>query len=236
MGKVKAILIDSGKVLNGPVTGEWFVTPNFFEYVDKKKVEKLNIELINKAFQLAGDYISKQDFIVTEEEEYKHFLKYYNIFFDTIKELNVSKENIENVTKDLVYNYDKYRFYDDVIEVIPTLHKNYKLAVVSDAWPSLLNVFKKADMTKYFSAIVISSFQGVTKPNDLMYTTALKELSVEPNEAIFIDDSLKNCKGAEKLGIRSILICRDKEDYLDNKNKLKDIDVINNFKELLEII
>jgi putative hydrolase of the HAD superfamily len=33
---VKAILIDSGRVLNRPATGHWFITPKFFEHVDKK--------------------------------------------------------------------------------------------------------------------------------------------------------------------------------------------------------
>ena len=32
---IKAILFDSGRVLNGPVTGHWFVTPNFWDYVNK---------------------------------------------------------------------------------------------------------------------------------------------------------------------------------------------------------
>lgn len=26
---IKAILLDSGRVLNGPVTGHWFITPKF---------------------------------------------------------------------------------------------------------------------------------------------------------------------------------------------------------------
>lgn len=35
----------------------------------------------------------------------------------------------------------KYTFYKDALKVIPELKLNYKLAVVSDAWPSLKDVF-----------------------------------------------------------------------------------------------
>lgn len=34
---IKAILFDSGRVLNKPVTGHWFITPNFFSFVDENK-------------------------------------------------------------------------------------------------------------------------------------------------------------------------------------------------------
>lgn len=42
MSKIKAVLFDSGRVLNGPVTGHWFITPNFWDYVDKAVFERLN--------------------------------------------------------------------------------------------------------------------------------------------------------------------------------------------------
>ena len=57
--------------------------------------------------------------------------------------------NIEDLSKDMVYNTSKYVFYEDVKEVIPRLKNKYKMAVVSDAWPSLENVFIDADMKKY---------------------------------------------------------------------------------------
>lgn len=41
MRNVKAILFDSGKVLNEPATGNWFITPNFFEFVDRKRYDSI---------------------------------------------------------------------------------------------------------------------------------------------------------------------------------------------------
>lgn len=233
---IKAILFDSGRVLNGPVTGHWFITPNFFSYVNEKDFIAIPKEQKHIAFERAGQYISKQNLIVTEEEEYKHFLAYYKILFNHLPEIKLNKSQIEAVTKDLVYNYNKYKFFPDAVQAITKLHKDYKLAVVSDAWPSLENVFINAGMKEYFSSFVISSIHGVTKPHELMYMTALNELGVEPNEAIFIDDSIKNCDGANRIGISSFLLCREWRSYMHNKITCKRHKVIYNLKNLPAVI
>ena len=104
---------------------------------------------------------------------------------------------------------EKYSFFKDVFEVLPTLSCSYKLCVVSDAWPSLRGVFKKAGLDTYFHSMIISSELGVTKPNEQMYKIALKELGLNEDEVIFIDDNPTNCDGASKLGIRTIILNRD---------------------------
>lgn len=148
---IKAILFDLGRVLNGPVTGNWFITPNFFSYVSKKDFAVIPREQKQMAFNKAGQYISKQNLILTEEDEYNHFLIYYTILFNHMPDIKFDESQIESVTKDLVYNYNKYEFFPDAIRVIAKLHKDYKLAVVSDAWPSLENVFINARLKKITS-------------------------------------------------------------------------------------
>ncbi|MDT8719351.1 HAD-IA family hydrolase [Clostridium sp. 19966] len=236
MYDIKGILLDSGRVLNVSATGHWHITPNFFSYVDKGKFYSLSSSARKSAFNKAGEYINKQNLIMDEAEEYKHFLRYYEIFSTCLPELKLEKEAVESIAKDHVYNYSKYTFFSDVYEVIPELSKHYKLAVVSDAWPSLENVFKAAGLRDYFSSFVISSKKGVTKPNELMYKTALEELHIKSEEAIFIDDSILNCKGALKLGITSFVMCRDKRLYRYNKlfnRKYKPINNLLNLKNIL---
>lgn len=75
------------------------------------------------------------------------FSNFYKLFSENLPELQIN--NIEDLAKDMVYNTSKYVFYEDVKEVIPRLKNKYKMAVVSDAWPSLENVFIDADMKKY---------------------------------------------------------------------------------------
>lgn len=235
---IKAILFDSGRVLNGPVTGHWFITPNFWEYVNKDVFDSLDKSKIASAFAEADKYIITQKLMTTKDEEYKHFIKFYEIFSLRLPELQLYSETIENIARDLVFNPEKYVFYDDALSVIPELKDKCKLAIVSDAWPSLLDVYEENNMTSYFDSIVISSFLGTSKPDSKMYNTALEELDVKPEEAIFIDDSPKNCMGAMAVGINAVLLCRNKQVYIREKIKSvgKKYRVINSLHQLYKII
>ncbi len=230
--KVKGLLIDSGKVLNYPKTGDWFITPHFFDFVDRHQFYKTSKRKRNNAFYLAGKYISKQSYILTQEEEYKHFVNFYEILFKALDHLGVTKDKIEKIARDLVFNEDKYLFYKDAIPFLERSICNYKLAVVSDAWPSLEKVFIKADARKYFESFVISSQEGVCKPDGKMYSKALEELGIEANEAIFIDDRKKNCDGAKAIGIKTVLICRDRMTYLYYKIFCKEHLVVNTLDQI----
>lgn len=231
----KAILFDSGKVLNAPTTGNWFITPNFFNYISKEQLEKLSQEKIHTAFSKAYKYIEGQPLIRNKEEEYIHFKEYFNIMFNNLEELNVSIDTIECIAYDYVHSVNKYTFFEDAKVIIPKLHTHYQLAIVSDAWPSLENIYIEAHLREYFSSFIISSQIGVIKPHPLMYQKSLQELGVQPSEAIFIDDNINNCEGAIKLGIDAILLCRDKDSYLAHKQTNK-INVILGLNELEEIL
>ena len=71
-----------------------------------------------------------------------------------------------------------------------------------------------------------------------MYQTALDELNVIAQETVFVDDNLNNVKGAMKLGINGILLCRNKASYLWNKllSIGKGYCVINNLNEINDCI
>jgi putative hydrolase of the HAD superfamily len=233
--KIKGLLIDSGKVLNGPITGHWMITPNFFHYVDKRDFYHIPHSRRQKAFKKGMEYIEKIPMMENTEEEYIHFQKHYEIIFNELTELKVSEKSIKEITKDLVYNDKKYRFYSDAVLVIPHLAKKLKLAIVSDAWPSLNNVFAQADFRKHFESFTLSCELGVTKPNPKMFQAALNDLDLEANEVIFIDDSLSNCKGAKKAGIKNtMLMCRSKREYWYRKVTLSQHRVVRDFRDVLK--
>ena len=235
---IKAVLFDSGRVLNGPVTGHWFITPGFWKYVNKTAFDSIAKAKVASAFAEADKYIVAQKNMTTKEEEYQHFIRFYEIFSSQLPELKLTADAIENIARDLVFNPKKYVFYDDALSVIPELKKKYKLAIVSDAWPSLLDVYEENNMISYFESIVISSFIGTSKPDSKMYNTALQELNIKPEEAIFVDDSLKNCMGALAVGINTVLLCRNKQSYITEKVKSigKGYKVINNLNQLYKIL
>lgn len=235
-GQLKAILFDSGRVLNEPKSGHWFIPPNFFSYVNREKFYSIPSKKREKAFFHSSQHINQQKLIINEEEEYAHFIQFYRIFAGCLPELALDDLSIQAIAKDLVFNPSKYTFFEDAVQLIPKLSRHYKLAVVSDAWPSLEGVFNQANLRTYFSSFVISSKKGVTKPNPLMYQSVLDELNISPEQAIFVDDSIENCNGALKLGIQSFVINRNWKLYLWNKLMHRDYHFIRHLYDLKDLL
>lgn len=206
---IKAILFDSGKVLNYPTTGHWFIGPHFYDIVGKDVFEKISGNRVRRAFESASRYIDSIAHIQDKHEELARFTEFYSIFSRHLPELKLDDSCIKLLAEDLVSSPEKYTFYSDVYSVIPALSEKYKLGIVSDAWPSLTEVYENAGLKEYFSTIIISSVLGTQKPDRRMYETALENLGIGPQEAIFIDDSAKNCEGAKKIGIKPYLLYRN---------------------------
>ncbi len=55
-----------------------------------------------------------------------------------------------------------------------------------------------------FEGIVVSGDEKCIKPDAKIYETLLERYNVKAEAAVFIDDSLKNVKGAEAVGIKGI--------------------------------
>ena len=110
----KIILLDSGRVLNKPTSGHWMIPPKFFNTVNKDIFDKINKRRKNNAFRYAMKYIDSMSTMHDMAEEYEHFQEYYRLFFSQLPELNLSEEMIEDIAKDLVFNLDKYIFYEEI--------------------------------------------------------------------------------------------------------------------------
>jgi len=94
----------------------------------------------------------------------------------------------------------------ELLEYIQYLKKQFKLAICSNTAPKIFrDILKLNDIENLFDVVVASSEVGMVKPNADIFLYTLNELGVEPDEAIFIDDRESNIKGAEAMGIPSIL-------------------------------
>lgn len=232
---IKAILFDVGGTLNYAASGNWFIPPNFFNYIDREKFENIDPLIMKQAFEKGIKYLLTNHLVLTEEEEYQAFARFYNIINEELG-LDFSSQTISDLAKDNVFNDDKFIFYDDVPETLHKLSQCYMLGVVSDTWPSLDRVFINAKLRHYFSTFVMSSILGVCKPNELLYTTALTELDIKPNEALFIDDVKGNLHGATKLGIQTILIKRDNKSTNHESYYEGDYLCVDNIADIIKLI
>ncbi len=229
---IKAILFDSGRVLNESASGHWFIPPNFFTIINSTVYQRVSDIKEEAAFAQADEILANYPLIRTKEEEYDLFVEYYRVLFSCMRSLKADEEQITRAARDLVYNPEKYTFFPETLEIIPELSKTYKLGIVSDAWPSLEDVYTHAGLRQYFSAFVLSSVIGVRKPDPRIFEAALNDLGVTPQEVAFVDDHRENCDGARRMGMRTVLLGRDGAEYFFHRLTCRSHRVIRSLKEL----
>ncbi len=71
----------------------------------------------------------------------------------------------------------------------------------AETFPIALERF---ELLQWFDGRVVSGEEKMRKPFPEFYQLLLNRYAVKPEEALFIDDNLRNIKAAEELGIKSI--------------------------------
>ena len=108
----------------------------------------------------------------------------------------------------------------ELLEYITDLRGNYKTALLTNiSRPSLDRRFTKQELTQYFDVQIVSGELGYGKPDPRIYAYALKQLSVAPAEAVFIDDRQPYLSPAKAMGINTIL-------FEDNKQLFSDLSAL----------
>jgi putative hydrolase of the HAD superfamily len=208
MTPIKAIFFDSGRTLNYPRTGHWFIPPKYAAFFQHELEAHYSKNIIRAAFKTASTYLEKNRYVMTEQEEYEQFITFYTLFFQALDYRHATERFIADIAYDAVFNDDKFVFYAEVTSVLPQLRQQFQLGVISDTWPSLKRVFAHCRLSPYFSTFIISSQLGVAKPHPKMFLTALEALQLRPHEAMFVDDNPRNLSGAATLGFHPILMDR----------------------------
>lgn len=99
------------------------------------------------------------------------------------------------------------RTHDTMLETARGLRPEYRTAIVTnnvrefgESWRAMIAAEDS------FDAIVDSSAVGMRKPEPEIYRHACALLDVEPEEAVFLDDSPSNVEGARRVGLAGILV------------------------------
>lgn len=183
--KFKYLILDMGRVLVEPASGNWLVTNEFLKNVDIKRInkDKLKESIKNSRYLLDGK-------VETLQEEYKIIMKFYETVFQKIN-YNIEEEKLKNIVDNFVYDKEdsKYILYDNVKEDLENLSKKYTILMLSDNWPCAFNYLKKHDIEKYFTKIYISSIYGEQKRDKVFFDYPIKEFNIKKDEALFIDDN-----------------------------------------------
>jgi epoxide hydrolase-like predicted phosphatase len=120
-----------------------------------------------------------------------------------IKEISARTGKTE---QDLIDGYASQRLNLEILAFIKKLHEQYKTALLTNASAETIRLLTKdLPLGKLFNEVIVSSDVGLIKPDPRIYQVALARLAVQPNEAVFIDDSTKYIYAAKDLGINVIL-------------------------------
>ena len=201
--KTKYLILDFGLVLGKPKTGNWFITPNFYEIIGKNKID---LKRLNVLFNKYNENISKK--IITKEEEYKAFKEFYLNILNEVKIVKNEEETAEKLAEDFVYNEDKYIMYDDVYEFLEKQSQKYILILLSDNWPCVYAILKNWGIDKFFTKIYISSEYPALKKDGLLFDYAMNEFKIKKDEAIFVDDNPELLEVADKKKLIPVLMDR----------------------------
>lgn len=95
----------------------------------------------------------------------------------------------------------------ETVEIFHTLKQSgkYKLYALTN-WSAELfpHARERFEFLKWFDGIVVSGEEKMRKPFVEFYQLVLDRYHIDPKNTIFIDDNLRNVKGAEAVGITGI--------------------------------
>ena len=140
-----------------------------------------------------------------------------------------------NMKSELLDLYKILSPYPEVKETLQLLkEKNYKLSILSNGTPSLLNELVFSNNLKVFDDIFSVEEVGIFKPDSKVYDIPVKKYKIEKREVAFLSANTWDVSGGGNYGFNAIWVNRNNIifDNLDYSPENQ----INNLKHLLDII
>ena len=161
---------------------------------------------------------------------------FWHVTEDSLKKSMEAYKIETSMRNDLLNLYKVLSPFEEVLETLKSLKdKKYKLAILSNGTPELLNeLVKTNNLESFFDDIFSIEEVGVYKPDTKVYDIPIKKYGIKKNEVIFLSSNTWDVSGGGNYGYQSIWVNRNKNifDYLDYTPKNQ----INSLKGLLDII
>jgi HAD superfamily hydrolase (TIGR01549 family) len=127
--------------------------------------------------------------------------------------------------------------FDDVLPVLEELKKDYKIGLLSNTECFSMEFFNGIGFFELFDARCLSCEEGMIKPDPKFFNRMLKKLDVKPEDTVMVGDNLQDdILGAKKVGMKGILIKRDKRYPLLRIEKGKHEKTIKSLHELKHML
>ena len=126
--------------------------------------------------------------------------------------------------------------FKEVPEALKTLKaKKFKLAILSNGTPSLLNeLVRSNDLNDLFDDLFSVEEVGIYKPDSKVYDLPIKKYKIKKNEVAFLSANTWDVSGGGNYGFNSIWVNRNNSIF-DNLD-YKPLNEIKNLNELIKLI
>lgn len=180
---IEAIIFDFGGVLYDI---DYFNTTQALAKFSKMPAKLLNLQL-NQVLSLP-DLFEKG---LMSENDFREFLR------DNFQ-LNASDDEIDDAWNAMII-----KLKPDAIQTVKNLRKIYKLVLLSNTNSIHYRCFKPhvSELFSDFYKVYFSFEMRMRKPDIEIYDFVCRDLDINPNKCLFIDDSLINIDGAKAAGL-----------------------------------
>jgi len=194
---VRGVLFDSGGVLIGPRGGRWNPRYDFEEVLARHG----STAPVSPEALAAGQRILDDATGTADRADYHRAI---------LAVLGVRPTPELLAALEAPAALPPVEFYADVRPNLRRLRdRGIALAVVSDAWPDLVDHYRAADLDGFFTTFVISAVLGCRKPDPRMYATASDALGLPPADCLFVDDDPELVRAALELGYHGVVMSRE---------------------------
>ncbi|WP_299089909.1 HAD family hydrolase [uncultured Metabacillus sp.] len=189
---IKAALFDlDGTLLNRDESVNLFINRQYERlhkqvgHIPKEKYVSRFIEIEKRGY-------------VWKDEVYKQLVNEFKIEKITWKEL------LNYYIVEFKNNCVPFPHLNDMLENLK--NSNLQLGMITNGFGQFqMDNILALGIEKYFDVMLISEWEGMKKPDPLLFKKALDQLSVPPHEAIFVGDHPENdVRGAQNVGIKGI--------------------------------
>jgi putative hydrolase of the HAD superfamily len=139
-----------------------------------------------------------------------HMIEVAQLYFK--REFGVGVE--QEIAKDLIVQFMEawgkgIMYHPGIKEFLEKLSKDFRLSIISNThWPPIIHEhLHRMKVHSLFTEIVTSAEHGNRKPHTSIFMDTINKLSVEPQNVLYVGDSLyEDYIGAKNAGLKAILI------------------------------
>ena len=168
--------------------------------------EPFNIEIEKRQFGL--NHLS-----ISEEEHHQYMGVATDVMWREIakrQSLSLPVETLieQNKTESIHYftELKEIPVMPGLVDLLEKLTlKNFPIAVASSSFPEIIElILQRTGLRKHFQVVVSSQEAGKSKPEPDVFLLAAKQLGINPQDCMVIEDSANGIKAAKAAGMRCI--------------------------------